>query len=75
MVFGCVEVAACGEIFTKRERGRRGRGLGAGCSLSFFSLVSLLIIFNTEVGGLGALRWLLGGKYLQREKEGGEGEA
>jgi len=33
----------------------------------------LFIIFITEVVGLGALRWLLEGKYLQREKESGEG--
>jgi hypothetical protein len=34
----------------------------------------MLGIFNTGVGGLGASRWLLEGRILQREKEGGEGE-
>ena len=47
---------------------------GDGYGSSFFSLASLLRIFTTEVGGLGASRWLLEGRILQREKEGGEGE-
>jgi len=45
-----------------------------GYGSSFFSLVLMLGIFNTGVGGLGASRWLLEGRILQREKEGGEGE-
>jgi hypothetical protein len=56
-----------GEFYKERKR-RRGGGFGCGLLILFFSLVSLFIIFTAEVGGLGALRWLLEG-YIYKERK------
>ncbi len=62
-----------GGVFYKERKGRRGGGFW-GWLLALVFLDGLAVKkFATEVGGLGASRWLLEGRILQREKESGEG--
>jgi len=68
---GCLRGDFC------KERKRAARGRIWGWLLALFFLDGLVVFFNAgdaEGRGLGALRWLLEGRILQREKEGGEAE-
>jgi len=58
----------------EKESGER-KGLGCWLLILFFSLVSLFINFTTEVGGLGALRWLLEREIFTKRERGWRGGA
>ena len=51
-----------GKYLQREKEDGEGGGLGAGCSFSFFSPVSLFIIFITEVFRSACLRWLTRGQ-------------